>query len=92
MGPTTSPVLRAQALEIVQNLLANAPANELARYVDNIGEEYLLEVLSIHARNQTDPELRIPVQFSYLVLLANVRRYGYCQISRWVMRKLARQS
>ena len=62
MGPTTPLVLRVQALEIVQNLVANAPANELARYIDNIGEEYLLDVLSIHARNQTDPELRVPVQ------------------------------
>lgn len=61
IGPSTPLLLRVQAFEIIQNLFADAPSLELARYVDNIGEGYLLDVLSVVAREGIDPDLRVPV-------------------------------
>jgi len=64
IGAASSPVLRVQAFEIMQNLLADATAPELSRYVENIGEGYLLDVLSIVSREGMDAKLRVPVSAS----------------------------
>lgn len=53
----------------MQNLLADAPALELARYVESFGESYLLDTLAFASREGSDPELRVPVSPSHLCKL-----------------------
>lgn len=55
--------LRIQALEITQNLLADALASEVSRCLDLLGEGEFLDILTDSAREGQDPELRIPALY-----------------------------
>lgn len=46
LSPGVSPVLRTQALEILQNLVDDQPAPDLARTLDAIGTDWLLDTLT----------------------------------------------
>lgn len=45
LASTTSPDLRSQALEILQNLVDDQPAAELRRTLDNLGTDYVLDTV-----------------------------------------------
>ena len=81
MSPTTPPSLLAQALQIVQNLLADATPLEISKTVDQLGDVTLLDLLAVHASAQSAEEVRVPVSGWYRNVLTGVRRSMSCQIS-----------
>ena len=57
----TRTVLRIQALEIVQNLCADAAPVEVGRYLEQLVEGEFMSILVAAARSDQEPEMRIPV-------------------------------
>lgn len=53
--------LRIQALQIAQNLTADALASEVNRYLELLGDGEFVDVLCGAARADQDSEIRIPV-------------------------------
>ena len=53
--------LRIQAMEILQNLLADAASAEITKMLDRLGEDDLVPILKDASGPGGDPELRIPV-------------------------------
>ena len=64
IDPSTATNLRVQALEITQNILADALPSEVARTLDLLGDSSLLDILAQAAKEGQDVELRIPVGYS----------------------------
>jgi len=62
--PPTPLSLRIQALQIAQNLTADALASEVNRYLELLGEGEFVDVLCGAAREGQDPDIRIPVSYT----------------------------
>jgi hypothetical protein len=59
----TPSVLRVQALELAQNLLADCGTTEITRIFEGLGEGSLLTVLGRSLGGGVDDEIRIPVSY-----------------------------
>jgi hypothetical protein len=59
----TGLVLRIQAMELVQNVLADCGSGELVRYFEGLGEGGFLDLLGGYLDEGEGDELRIPVSF-----------------------------
>lgn len=61
LAPSTSPILKTQAMGIIQNLLADGALSDLTKAVEALGEDQLIEAVASSVVEGVDLELRAAV-------------------------------